>query len=217
MRLLDLFCGAGGAARGYHDAGFEEIVGVDTNPKMLRSYPFECHEADAMTFPLDGFDVIHASPPCQGYSATRHFTRRHYPKLIPAVRARLEQNGALWVIENVVGAPLVDPIVLCGSSFGLGLPGEELRRHRLFESSVSLVAPPCGHRLRVVGVYGHGRQGCRDRANCEDHCRGHGLGADEARLAMAIDWMNRDQLREAIPPAYTEWIGRQLIAYWEDP
>lgn len=208
-RILDLFCGAGGAAMGYHQAFPDaEIVGVDNRPQP--HYPFEFILADALEYPLEGFDFIHASPPCQAYSATRHLTKRIYPMLIEPVRNRLEAQSALWVIENVVGAPLWNPIMLCGTAFGLGLEHEELRRHRLFESSMPLVERPCDHRRPVVGVYGHGRRGCKNRRACTGDCRGHSLGVVEARVAMGIDWMNRDELSQAIPPTYTRWIGEQL-------
>ena len=113
MRLLDLFCGAGGAAMGYHRAGFE-VVGIDIAPQP--NYPFEFVQADAMEFPLDGFDAIHASPPCQAYTALA--TGKH-PRLIEPMRERLASSGVPWVIENVVGAPLRQPVLLCGSMFGL--------------------------------------------------------------------------------------------------
>lgn len=129
-RLLDLFCGAGGAGMGYHQAGFD-VVGVDINPQP--DYPFEFHQADAMEFPLDGFDAIHASPPCQVFTAlkTMHNAGEHFDLLTP-MRARLKEWGGPYVIENVPGAPMQDHVTLCGSSFGLGVKkyDRELRRHR---------------------------------------------------------------------------------------
>jgi len=162
-RLLDLFCGAGGAAMGYHRAGFE-VVGVDIKPQP--HYPFEFHQADAMTYPLDGFDVIHASPPCQGYSALAAMhPDLEWERLIGPVRDRLVSNGKPFVIENVETAPLrhsptlfgLHGVILCGSHFGLGVGRGYLRRHRKFESTVIIQQLPCAHGIKkAVGVYGHG-------------------------------------------------------------
>lgn len=204
-RLLDLFCGAGGASMGYHRAGFE-VVGVDLRAQPR--YPFEFHQADAMAFPLEGFDAIHASPPCQRYShltRTRHKSRvKDHPDLVVPTRERLEAAGVPWVIENVVGSPL-SGIVLCGSSFGLGV-----RRHRVFEASFGMLAPECRHaeQGRAVPVYGHTGSGA-NRGGEARHGRKNGIA--EWREAMGIDWMTVAEIVEAIPPAYTEWIGRWLI------
>jgi DNA (cytosine-5)-methyltransferase 1 len=208
VRLLDLFCGAGGAGTGYHRAGFE-VVGVDLRPQPR--YPFEFHQADALAFPLDGFDAIHASPPCQGYS-TQTADRSRHPRLIGSVRDRICRAGAPYVIENVEGArrELVDPVKLCGSLFGL-----DLRRHRYFETSFPVDAPACRHgwqtpRFRsldvnmirsgrlasVVGVHGH---------------INYAGEAELRRRAMGIDWMTNEELVEAIPPSYSEFIGRALL------
>src|SRR5690348_4826231 len=130
MRLLDLFCGGGAAAEGYHRAGFDEIVGVDINPQP--HYPFTFIQADALTFPLDGFDAIHASPPCQDFAQTRYIVSRRgreYPRLIAPTRERLIASGLPWIMENVEGAPLMNPVTLCGTALGL-----RVRRHRLFRS-----------------------------------------------------------------------------------
>jgi DNA (cytosine-5)-methyltransferase 1 len=209
-RLLDLFCGAGGAAMGYHRAGFE-VVGVDIKPQP--HYPFEFHQADAieyMTPPafVIGFDAIHASPPCQKFSRTAHLARSQGKKasevdLLTPVRPLLQATGLPYVIENVEGAPMESPIFFCGSSFGL-----KVKRHRLFESNVLLLGAPCDHRRqgRPVGVYG---------SKGDDIPKGGKTAAtvEEAQEAMGIDWMPRwGELKEAIPPAYTEWIGRQLMA-----
>lgn len=206
-RLLDLFCGAGGAAMGYHRAGFD-VVGVDIEPQP--HYPFKFHQADAMTYPLDGFDVIHASPPCQAYSAMRNTwnARADHPDLLPPTRDRLAASGVPWVIENVPGAPMAPLFLMCGSSFGLGIPGYQLRRHRWFEvSGTWFLSPPCQHRGPVIGIYGdHGR----DRRRNEGYGRYFTL--DERKQAMGIDWMARDELDQAIPPAYTEYIGCELLA-----
>jgi DNA (cytosine-5)-methyltransferase 1 len=201
-RLLDLFCGAGGAAMGYHRAGFE-VVGVDIKP--MPRFPFEFHQADALEYPLDGFDVVHASPPCQAFSAYRRrkdIGKREYPNLIAATRARL--TGSPCVIENVPGAPLEAPITLCGSSFRL-----DVRRHRCFEVRPAILAPPCDHEWQTP------RFPCAtNRANPR---RTVEVGVWRIPLAvqqkaMGIDWMRLEELSEAIPPAYTEYIGKQLMA-----
>lgn len=217
-RLLDLFCGAGGAGMGYHRAGFE-VVGVDIEDQP--HYPFEFHRADALAFPLDGFDAIHASPPCQEYSATRHLrdaqgSRGRTRALLAEVRDRLMGSERPYVIENVPRAPLVSPVWLCGSMFGLGVMRPEgyrpLRRHRGFESAFPLgPAPVDTHRLqpRPLGVYGSMRDDIPSGGQTV-------ASIGEARELMGIDWMPRwDDLKEAIPPAYTEWIGRQLMAALE--
>jgi len=202
-RLLDLFCGAGGAAMGYHRAGFD-VTGVDI--KAQPRYPFTFIQADAMTFPLDGFDVIHASPPCQDYSkALRPLVHRSYPRLIDPVRDRLAAAGVPWVVENVPGAPL--PIQgtldgawgteLCGTMFGL-----LVWRHRLFETSFPVGSPRgCHHVGRPINPYR------RDN----DAYWGHDHSERPFRAAMGVEWMRRDEGREAIPPAYTEYIGAQLM------
>jgi DNA (cytosine-5)-methyltransferase 1 len=189
---------------GYHRAGFE-VVGVDI--KSQPEYPFEFYRADALEFPLEGFDAIHASPPCQAYSAMTKVngTQAKHPQLIAAIRNRLIVCGVPYIIENVVGAPLSNPVMLCGTMFGL-----RLKRHRLFESNFPQVPLQCRHsdspcdieimnrgwkKTRFVPVYGSG--GCK---------AGHLWNE-----AMGIDWMKRPQLAEAIPPAYTEWIGKELI------
>lgn len=208
VKLLDLFCGAGGAAMGYHRAGFDEIVGVDIQPQPR--YPFEFVQADALEYPLGGFDVIHASPPCQRYSLfSRNIgTADNHPDLIGPTRKRLVDSDADYVIENVEGAPLINAITVCGSSFGLRTDqGFGLRRHRLFESSLPLWSLGCAHgyEKNSIGVYGHGTpQWFRKK---------HGRNASTAewREAMAIDWMTKAELTEAIPPAYCEFIGEQIL------
>lgn len=208
-RLLDLFCGAGGAAMGYHRAGFE-VVGVDINPQPR--YPFEFHQADAMTYPLEGFDVIHASPPCQRYARIGcvHGVRGNHPDLIDPTRDRLVSAGVPWVIENVPDAK-IPGLILCGSHFGLGAIGvldgiwRQLRRHRLFETSIFMLQPSCCHIGEPIGVYGRGGP---QRATRN---RGYMGGRKEREAAMGIDWMNTAELSQAIPPAYTEWIGKRIM------
>ncbi len=205
---------------GYRRAGFE-VVGVDISPQP--NYPFEFVQADAMAYPLEGFDVIHASPPCQAYSALKTMTnlRPDHPELIGDVRERLVASGMFWVIENVFGAPLIDPVMLCGSHFGLSSEtGYELRRHRYFETSAWFRSPgPCRHGAKTAGVYG---SKVRDVAKEKRHysqpasTRGAPVGVvlpqAVGRDVMGIHWMKMGELSEAIPPAYTEWLGNQIVA-----
>lgn len=227
-RLLDLFCCAGGAGMGYHRAGFD-VVGVDKDDHP--NYPFEFVQADAMTFPLDGFDAIHASPPCQAFTAMGTMPNaRAHEDLLTGTRARLEAAGRPYVIENVPGSPIdVRPpdlfgeggaIVLCGSMFNLRTAEYELRRHRWFESSLPLIQPSCRHSDRkVVGFYGdHARIRARQNGHKD---RGADIVGTEAKLAlvrdlMEIDWMTWAEANQAIPPAYTEHIGAQLLAYVQE-
>lgn len=210
-RLLDLFCGAGGAGMGYHRAGFD-VVGVDI--KQQGHYPFEFHQADALEYVAQHgheFDAIHASPPCQADSVTRNmpWTRGHkgeIPRLIKPVRELLQDTGLPYVIENVVGADLICPITLCGTMFGI-----KVFRHRIFESSCLMLQPPhIPHTGLQVGrdgfvcVAGHGDSG-RGRIPADHRNKA------SWQLGMGIDWMTMGEMAEAIPPAYTEFIGRQLI------
>lgn len=215
--LLDGFCKAGGAGMGYHRAGFE-VVGVDVEPQ--RNYPFEFVQADFFEFVAEHgreFDAIHASPPCQAHSQMRHLSwlrGREWVNLIPATRDALRSAAVPYVIENVEGARrwMQSPIKLCGSSFGL-----DVRRHRLFESNMLLFPAPCNHDsqearfppsgptrqnpMRVIVVVGGGMQ--------------KGIGVADFRRAMDIDWMTGKELSQAIPPAYTEHIGTQLLWHLE--
>lgn len=214
MRVLDLFCGAGGAAMGYHRAGFE-IVGVDIRPQPR--YPFEFIQADweeALSV-LPGLweregapYVIHASPPCQRYSPmTKKWGREgDHPDLIDPVREAIEAISPwAYVIENVPKAPLISPLMLCGSMFGLGAQGYQLQRHRMFEISMEMFAPAsCAHVGQPLPVYGHaGGRSKRDGLKFP--------GTDAWREGMGIDWMIGKELAEAIPPAFTEYIGRKLL------
>jgi site-specific DNA-cytosine methylase len=203
-RLLDLYCGAGGAAVGYHRAGFD-IIGVDIEQQP--NYPYEFHQADALTFPFDGYDAIHASPPCQRYSrGVLDRNRDAHPDLLPPTRARLTAAAVPWVIENVPGAPMRADYQLCGCMFGL----PQLRRERWFETSWGGfdMRSPCWHTGSAVTVSGHGLPS-KSRARL----RGERQTVDDWRHAMGIDWMNRDEMAQAIPPAYTEYIGEQLLAH----
>lgn len=215
-RILDLFSGAGGCAVGYSRAGFD-VVGVDNRPQPR--YPFAFVQADALEYlALHGheFDAIHASPPCQAFSRAKNIrnARGDAPDLVAATRDTLCAVGKPWVIENVPGAPLTFPVTLCGTQFEL-----RLRRHRLFESSVFLFAPadPCQHRQGDLTVFGNAVELCRsgsvvyksgDGSNRRRRLR---TTVDAGREAMGIQWMSRGELSQAIPPAYTRFIGLQLL------
>ena len=206
-RLLDLFCKAGGGSVGYHTAGFE-VVRVDI--KKQKRYPYEFIQADALDIFKDkdfmnSFDAIAASPPCQTHSITQHLRNAQGKStdkvdLIPQTREALIATGKPYIIENVPGAPLINPVQVCGSAFGL-----KVRRHRRFESNVKLVGTICKHKEqgRPVGVYG----------SMKDEIPKGGKTAtsiEEARTAMGIDWMLWGELVEAIPPLYTMFLGQQL-------
>jgi hypothetical protein len=211
-RLLDLFCKAGGASAGYHAAGFD-VTGVDIEPQP--DYPFEFICADALTVDLSGYDVVAASPPCQKYCQATPDTRRHlHPDLVEPVRRRLidavAAPGGPWayVIENVPGAPLINPVTVCGETLRLGV-----RRHRLFESNLPLHGTPCWHDRpeRAVPVYGsYGQRPARRKA-LEPVPSRH--TTDHARAAMGIDWMPWPALTQAIPPTYTFWLGLQILTH----
>lgn len=224
VRLLDLFCGAGGAAMGYHQAGFE-VVGVDVRPQPR--YPFQFIQADVLTLDpafVASFDAIHASPPCQAHSALKsmHNAKVH-PDLVEPTRALLIASGKPWAMENVVGAPLLAPITLCGTMFGLGVDDADLLRHRLFEmSEPPLFVPQCRHGARsTIGVYGgHARNRKRTIGVYGTGARDSGRKFDkgiadftvvQAREAMGIDWMTLAELCQAIPPAYTRFIGEYIM------
>jgi hypothetical protein len=174
---------------GYHRAGFE-VVGVDIAPQP--NYPFEFVQADAewwLNAQGWAFDAVHASPPCQGYANVTMWTGNQddHPKLIAPMRAHLNATGLPWVMENVRTKELRNPIVLCGSQFGL-----KVIRHRYFESNLSLpwMMPACDHRGALPFMH-----------------KGERAYAD----AMGCDWMAAVEARQAIPPAYTEWIGKQVL------
>jgi DNA (cytosine-5)-methyltransferase 1 len=207
LKLLDLFCGVGGASVGYAQAGFE-VHGVDL--KHGKRYPFTYLRADVLDVLQDKefinqFDVIHASPPCQTHSITQHLRNAQGKStskvdLIPQTRAALIASGKPYIIENVPGSPLIDPIKLCGSSFGL-----KVRRHRLFESNMPLKGSICNHKEqgRPIGVYG----------SLNDQIPNGGKTAetiDQARQAMGMDWAIWTELVEAIPPAFTKYLGDQI-------
>lgn len=224
MRVLDLFCGAGGASRGYELAGFTEIVGVDV--KKQNHYPYEFRQRDAIQFLEDyfledwpeeyrylykHFDFIHASPPCQKFSTLNKVNKREYPDFISKIRELLNEIGIPYIIENVPNSPLVKPVQLCGGYFDLGIPGYYLKRHRWFESNLDIKGTPCNHFEKyAVGVYGHGPW--NNNHDAQKDRGGYQANAAEKAQALGIDWMNRNELSQAIPPAYTEYLGKQVIA-----
>lgn len=224
-RILDLYCCEGGAASGYHAAGFD-VVGVDIVEQP--NYPYEFVQADAVETMIElisggkiaghtmrWFDAIHASPPCQAFSSATYITgsRHNHPNLIPQTRILLERSGRPWVIENVPAAPLLNPMLLCGTMFGLGLQWQgqdfELRRHRHFESNMFLMsAGGCSHKLRVAGSYGQG--------GAYKPKPGHGGRVvpprrERLELLGIQHEMSIHGTAQAIPPAYTEFIGGQLL------
>lgn len=207
-RLLDLFCCAGGAGMGYSRAGFE-VVGVDIAPQP--HYPFEFHQADAFEYLSEHgheFDAIHASPPCQAYTRTNAKYRAFHPDFIQATRVGLQATDKPYIVENVEDARrfLINPIKLCGSMFGL-----PIIRHRYFEYCPGFINVAwedklyCRHIKDPILVTGTPRrkwQPIRKEAS-----------ADEKRAAMQTPWMTVAEMDEAIPPAYTEFLGKQLMAY----
>ncbi len=212
-RLLDLFCCAGGAGKGYAEAGFE-VVGVDIDPQPR--YPLPFIRTNAMELDpkfIATFDAIHASPPCQSYSdlAKRNKNAHEWPRLIEPVREMLIRSGLPYVIENVDGAPLLDPVVLCGTMF----KGLRVLRHRLFEANFPITAPPhAKHPICHTFDKRKGQFGKTDEMRDFVSVNGGGnCSVAAARDAMGIDWMTKNELNEAIPPAYTRFIGAQLLAY----
>lgn len=209
MKLLDLFCGAGGAAMGYYRAGFTDITGVDIAPQ--KRYPFNFIQADALEYLAEHgreYDVIHVSPECQEYSITKSLKTSAHKAQIPEVRALLQALEKYWIIENVPGAPMGNYVMLCGTMFEL-----RVIRHRLFETSFGLTMAPatCNHDGKVSGS--RNVKGIRKTLENFKYLTivGNDYIAEDGRKAMGIDWMTRKELSQAIPPAYTEWIGKQLM------
>lgn len=208
LRLLDGCCCAGGAARGYHFAGFSEIQGYDTEPQ--KNYPYEFNLGSVLDLDpqwiADNFDAAHASPPCQGYSPMancRPGLGATYPKLIAPIRELFEASGLPYVIENVEAArpEMRDPVMLCGFMFG-----RELYRHRLFEANFPLVQPEHPTHAIPASKAGHWRPGTVMSV------AGHVAPVAKAREVMEMHWTTREELAEAIPPYYTEYVGRALLA-----
>lgn len=213
LRLLDLFCCAGGAGVGYSRAGFD-VVGVDISPQP--NYPLPFIQTNALTLDpkfIATFDAIHASPPCQSYSdlAKRNGNADEWPRLIDPVRDMLVKSGLPWVIENVEGSPLRNPVVLCGTMF----PGLRVLRHRLFEANFPIIAPPHGKHPKVH-TFDKRKSHFGKTNDMKDFVQVTGGGnctIAAAKDAMKITWMTKNEMNEAIPPAYTELIGKQLIAH----
>jgi DNA (cytosine-5)-methyltransferase 1 len=210
--LLDLFCGQGGAAAGYARAGFD-VVGVDARP--MPRYPFDFVQADAMTYPLEGFDAIHASPPCQDHSSTRDFGGDHGTGwMLRATLERLRGTNVPWIVENVDGAAVArqddlfgaNGLELCGCMFP-GLRGL-LYENRLFETSFPVPQP-----AHVKHLWPQTKMGRPPKPGECMQVTGHFTDADEGRRRMGADWMTRDGLAQAIPPAYTEHLGAFLIEH----
>ena len=214
LRLLDLFCCAGGAAKGYADAGFE-VVGVDIAPQP--NYPFEFHQSDALDFlsrHAHEFDAVHASPPCQSYlnlgAVNRALGRKYeHADLIEVTRSLLCSLDKPYVIENVEDArrELIDPVRVCGT--GLGRP---IRRHRLFESNVPLTGIACDHKAFSEPKYWTGwRPNGEHRLSTVVQIYGNAGGREHWPAALGVDWMTAKEMTECVPPSYTEHLGRQLI------
>lgn len=226
--LLDAFCGAGGCTKGYQEAGFY-VAGIDIEPQphYIGDDFIQMDALEALRILISGgyitgktgrryylsdFDVIHASPPCQGYSTTRDIHKRkpwhkkERPLLVEDIRALLINTGKPYVIENVEGAPLKNYVMLCGSMF----PGLRVYRHRLFECNPAIHFPPasCNHSYSMPASKGtYHTLDKRDFITCV----GHNFQAESGKVAMKIDWMTRDEMAQAIPPVYCEWIGKQLL------
>jgi site-specific DNA-cytosine methylase len=200
-RILDLCCGPGGAGKGYSRAGYR-VVGVDIKPQP--SYPFEFHQADALTYPLDGFNVIHASPPCQRWAeaGTDRKLAEEHPDLLTPIRERLKAWGRPYVIENIPTAPMEDSILLCGSTFGLPIV-----RHRRFEvwPALGLVPSSC-HQRKFNRSVGHPGTYPYATGSWEAAWREH-------VLPVVWPWMTLAEAGEAIPPQYTTFIGEQLLQH----
>lgn|SRR5262245_11350593 len=212
MLLLDLFSGIGGAAVGYNRAGFD-VVGVDKH--WMPEYPFPYYRQDAIIFMRDFLDegmeingipvdAIHASPPCKKFSTiSKSLGYDSHVDLLTPIRELLIESGLPYIIENVPGAPMRNAIMLCGSMFNLRIERGYLQRHRLFESNIMLQMPrPCDHTGQAIGVYGNGRGGGPLKLRTAN--------AAEARELMGIDWAGRNGITQAVPPAYTQYLGEQL-------
>lgn len=223
-RLLDAYCCEGGASRGYELAGFT-VEGVDIFEDYTQArYPYPSHKSDAVAFIKEHahqYDALHTSPPCQRHTAgTRYQNRDNYPDLIEPTRQALIATGLPYVIENVVGAPLIDPVMLCGRQFNLSAVDDDgtplvMDRHRLFETNWLLPAPPTcqphDRTLQVAGAYGGAR---RDKTEARHVRHGGYVPAKHIQQQLlGIDWMTQKGMHQALPPAYTRYIGERLIAH----
>ena|SRR5579859_2566602 len=219
--LLDLFAGAGGAGEGYRRAGFH-VVSCDI--ALQKHNPHEFYQDDALAvldtllagqewhgYRLHDFQAIHASPPCQEYSALRYLKHKKYAALLSDVRERLIASRLTWILENVERAPMHQGVMICGTALDMNV-----RRHRLFDSSHFLYPPgPCRHRPENINVYGHGAWNYERRDPSWGWTRKNTtqrpISVDVARAAFEVSWMNRNEMAECVPPAYTQWIGAQLL------
>lgn len=201
MKALDLFCGAGGASMGLSWAGYN-VTGIDIHHQP--HYPFDFIHGDALKADLSGFDLIWASPPCQAFTAYKRRPGHVKPRdnLIPQTRELLKSSGAKWIIENIPGAPLVDPVQLCGSSFGL-----DVRRHRIFETNFLVLAPGCDHSWQTPRFPPASN---RKNKRCTVEVGVWRIPIEVQRKAMGISWMTLAELSQAIPPAYSEYIAKEL-------
>jgi DNA (cytosine-5)-methyltransferase 1 len=210
-KLLDTFCGAGGAGAGWASAGFS-VTGIDCRDQP--NYPFTFIKGDALEYLadksfLDQYDIVHASPPCKLHTQLKFLRdavgyKSSDEDYLPQTRELLEDWGGLYVIENVPGAPMRIDLMLCGTQFGLSWAGRQLQRHRWFESNLKFTRNGCRHKGQPWGVFG--------RLN---DCLPSGSDTiptlDAARSLMGISWMNWYELKESIPPVYTEFLGKQVI------
>ena len=227
LKILDLFCGAGGAAMGLHQ-GLDDlniphtITGVDIEPQPR--YPFTFVQGDALQPPFDlqGFDFIWASPPCQDYSTLRGLTSKQYPRLIEPIRDILKSSNKLYVIENVKGARyhLQNPLMLCGTMFNL-----RVQRHRYFECNPQILFAPfsCNHWGKTANTNGEMRLKAKQSGRALRKCQqsfeiapfltvaGNDYKLEDGKIAMGIDWMRRAELSESIPPAYSRYIIKQIF------
>lgn len=201
-KALDLFSGAGGVSVGLERAGFD-VTGVDIEPQPR--YPFKFIHADALDVDLSGFDFLWGSPPCQLFTTLKHLTTKEYKDLIEPIRERFKASGKPYIIENVPGAPLVNPIMLCGAMFGL-----RVYRHRLFESNIELKEP--AHPLHLQKVVKCGR---KPKPGDFVSIAGNVSDTKYCGRAMGITWMNQSEIGEAIPPAYSEFLAHQVLDYFE--
>lgn len=204
-KALDLFCCAGGAAVGLHRAGYE-VTGWDIENQP--HYPFAFVQGNALDADLTGYDLVWASPPCQAHSTLKHRTGKTYDCYIARIREKLKAWGGNYIIENVMGAPLINPVRLCGSAFGL-----QVRRHRIFESNVSLVGVDCRHdeQPEPIDVSGTGARRKGARLDGKGGNSRKPLNLKQAQEAMGMDWTDRKHLSQAIPPAYAEYLARQIL------
>jgi DNA (cytosine-5)-methyltransferase 1 len=212
--LLDLYCKAGGCTKGYMDAGFY-VIGVDIEPQP-HYIGDEFVQADALTFPLDGYSLIHASPVCKAYTNCNFSPKEKHHKGIHDIRQRLQTSGIPYVIENVMGAKayMNACLMLCGSMFGL-----KVQRHRLFEignTDICLTPPlPCNHKGATIAIYGHSvwDSSLPGTPRKDGRSRPDSVPVTVGRAAMDIDWMSTAELAQAIPPAYTKFLGEQMLIH----